>query len=170
MKIFGVISLICCAIILPITAHAQEWQGLRPLRSTRADVEKLLGKPQQRSPAFYRLKDKSILIGYNNISGCDDKDSSNWNVPKDTVITIAVTFFPQHWVKLSELKLDLSKFEKFSDEEFPGLFYYVSNEAGLNIATDDAVVSSIAYFPAKKDWHLMCREAAPNKRINRTRN
>ena len=167
MKILRLISLLCLAFISSGISFAQEWRGLKPLRSTRGDVEKLLGEPVQRSPALYLLKDKSILIGYAKISGCDDKELSSWNVPKDTVITIAVTFFPEHWVNLSELKLDLSKFEKFSDPEFAGLFSYVSNELGLKIATDDQVVSSIAYFPAKRNWHLMCHEGVPSKAIYR---
>jgi hypothetical protein len=51
--ILKAIGCICFALVLTGVSQAQEWRGISPIRSTRADVEQLLGKSDDRkSPSF----------------------------------------------------------------------------------------------------------------------
>jgi hypothetical protein len=78
-------------------------------------------------------------------------------VPQDTVLTIAVDYKPDSMPKLSEFKYDLSKFEKTSDPHVSGIIHYQSDEEGISFSVEGEFISNIAYYPAKKNWNLMCK-------------
>ena len=151
--ILKVATCICLMLILIEISQAQGWRRIVPLRSSRSDVEKLLGVARRGSVAFYSLKDKNILITYSDGLDCDEKGADEWNVPKDKVIGIAVTFLPKARVTLKDLKLDLGKFGKTSRGTQIG---YSSDELGLRLTVEGGLVQTLLSFPAKKDSHVMC--------------
>ena len=163
--ILKVATCICLMLILIEISQAQGWRRIVPLNSSRSDVEKLLGVAGRGSVTFYSLKDKNILITYSDGLDCDEKGGDQWNVPKDKVIGIAVTFLPKARVTLKDLKLDLRKFGKTSRGT---QVTYLSDELGLRLTIEGGLVQTLLSYPAKKDSHVMCPlKGASNKSFNR---
>jgi len=74
------------------TAHAKEWRGIVPLHSTRADVSRLLGKPNF-NYNLYEFGDERADILYAR-HACSEGGA--WNVAPDTVTEIHVVRKSRH--------------------------------------------------------------------------
>src|SRR3954454_8244071 len=94
-------TLIAWILIISIVglASAQEremeWMKLVPLKSTRDEVEKLIGKPEVSFPQYarYRTPDGDFYVWYST-GRCDFRvKDAQWRVPKDTVTTL---YFRSH--------------------------------------------------------------------------
>jgi hypothetical protein len=139
--------------------QANSWHGIVPLRSTRADVEKLLGPPTPDSKApyaaDYKTNNERVFVLYST-GPCNVEPSHGWNVPRGTVINITVE--PNIKPKFADLKIDESKYEKRRDPEILHAAYYTNEEEGVSITvnTDEGVVTAISYSPMSKDNHLRC--------------
>jgi hypothetical protein len=148
--------LVFLAVIQP---QANCWRGIAPLRSTRADVEKLLGRPVPESKALdaatYKTKSERVFVLYST-GACDVKPGNGWNVPRGTVISISVE--PNVKPKLTDLKLDESKYDKARDPEVLFITYYTNEEEGISIEvnTEEGTVTTFRYSPMSKDNHLRC--------------
>ena len=143
------LGLIFLTLILIHSAEAKDWRGIVPLRSTRADVERLLGQPEQGSGGVYQTGDESISVSYSE-KPCD----YGWQVPPGTVINISVR--PKNPPTLASLKLDERKYEKRNDPHAESLRYYVNPEEGINYTVDAGVVTGIEYYSSAKDNKLRC--------------
>ena len=77
-------------------------------------------------------------------------------MPPDTVLTITV--HPKPVPRLSDLRLDLSKFKKEQTGHIEKLVSYVSKEDGLSIEVDEErnIVLALEYSPAETDTRLRC--------------
>jgi hypothetical protein len=83
-------------------AAAQGWKGLVPLHSTRADVERALGKPTdpgKKGSAVYDLRGEVVLIFFSGGPPCGSPNV--WSVEEGTVVDITVT--PKRRSVLSEM-------------------------------------------------------------------
>jgi len=162
MKVLKIL-LACVSVIFcfAATAKAQGWRGIRPLHSTREDVERLIGPPMQPNGATYDLKGERVNIGYSDLR-CTKGWPYGWNVPARTVT--AITIYPQPRPKLAELPIDISKSKKYVDPS--GVIHYNNDDEGLSIAIDpnEYEVMVIEYYPAASDAHLQCPEAAERER------
>ena len=71
----------------PIPAN---WKGLTPLKSTRSDVEKILGKPRKvvPGPVIYENESERVDVAYAR-DRCESWNG-DWNMPTNTVIRIEV--------------------------------------------------------------------------------
>src|SRR5262245_27884407 len=92
---------------------AKEWRGITPLKSTRDDVERLLGKPNQLGR--YEIQNERVTFTYsegpcNDAFGTSAKANCECLVAKDTVLKIAVIF--DSAVKTSKLGIDKKKYER----------------------------------------------------------
>jgi hypothetical protein len=143
------------------TARAQGWRGIRPLHSTREEVERLIGPPMQPNRDTYDLKGERVNIGYSDLR-CTKGWPYGWNVPAQTVT--AITIYPQPRPKLAELPIDISKSKKYVDPS--GVIHYNNDDEGLSVAVDpnEYEVMVIEYYPAARDAHLQCPEAAERER------
>lgn len=151
-------------IVLPIVlicCQSNVWNGIVPLKSTRADVEKILGSPVPdsiaRDAAVYKTKTEKVFVLYST-GPCDTTPSNGWNLPELTVISIRV--YPVAEPKLEDLKLDFSKFERRIDPKILNLVYYANDRDGINISVDttDNTVTRIGYFPESKNNNLLCKK------------
>ena len=140
------------ALVVPL--QTQGWHGLVPLRSTRADVEQLLGPPLPGTKGSYKTERERVLILYSD-EPCGI-NSGGWNVPRDTVVSITVE--PYAKPKFVDIHLDESKYQKERDYHLRHIFYYGSKEEGISYEVDTAegVVNAIRYFPTVKDDYLLC--------------
>lgn len=159
-RIYSKVAITGFAILLLAanSTRAKEWRGIVPLHSTRADVERLLGSPtiERKDGAFYQLMSERVSIDYSR--GPCGVESSRWNVPLNTVISIWVTPKP-HSIRLADLKLDESRFQGVTNDHLPYIVSYVNEEEGISYEVDtsaDGMVTLIKYVPAAKDMYLRC--------------
>lgn len=159
MKVF----LTSASIILCLAAStkAQGWRGIRPLHSTREEVERLIGPPMQPKGITYDLKNERVSIVYADGS-CTNGWPYGWNVKRGTVI--GITIYPHPRPKLADLPIDISKSTKYVDPT--GVIHYTNNDEGLSVAVEaeDYEVRLIEYYPTGSDAHLRCPEAAARER------
>ncbi|MGI8731837.1 MAG: hypothetical protein ACR2LM_00850 [Pyrinomonadaceae bacterium] len=140
------------------------WRGITPLRSTRADVEKILGPATPYSKAAdaadYRTENERVFVLYST-GACDVNPSNGWSVARGTVISISVE--PNIKPKFADLQLDESKYEKVRDSEVLDLTYYTNEVKGISIEvnTAEGIVTTFRYSPMSKDNHLRCPTSTP---------
>lgn len=164
MKILQV-TFISLLIAVPMSAQAQSkgWRGIIPLRSTRADVIRLLGPPNL-DGRLYEIDNKTVHIDYSD--GPCQKGRSGWNVPRDTVVSISLA--PNQDLKFSDLHIDERKYKKSKDGELPDIFYYTNDAEGITIEVSEGEVRSIYYNPTSKDDHLRCPCPPPEASKHKT--
>lgn len=150
--------ILTCAVVLlaGAPARAKEWRRIVPLRTTRAQAERRLGKPRN---GFYELKAERAFIYF---SGERCAGGKGWDVPRDTVVRISVT--PKTELRLSALGLDMRRFEKSTDTEVTTHALYTDKEAGVTYEVyegggeDDGLILHINFDPATADdKRLRCR-------------
>jgi hypothetical protein len=137
--------------------NAKEWNGIVPLHSSRADVERILGKPQNPKCDIlcsYLQEEQNVVIQYTTARNC--KDGEVWNVPRNTVIYI--TLYPKKKPKLSDLKIDISKFKIVDDPEIKGSRYYIDEEEGFSFTATSKTIIDFTYEPSAKDEKLRCKK------------
>lgn len=142
-------------------ASAKSWHGITPLHSTRADVEKLWGKPLPPPPESgraYTLSDErsiyftdegEIYVLYARFTSECDK-----SVTPDTVLWLSLT--PRAKIQLSELRIDKAKFTTYDPARPKGSGYkaYTDESEGYSILTFKGLVEQIYYQPTLQDRKL----------------
>lgn len=147
----------CVLMIVGQNVTAKSWRGIVPLKSTRADVERLLGKPAE--SGLYQFRDERATIHYSDGS-CLRKDSCKCLVPKDTVLSVYVE--PVHR-SFSSLKIDKRKYTRGPIISGPPRFSYFNRVQGIIYTIDEAddEVIDIEYLQSTKDCqNIIKRNAA----------
>ena len=149
-------------LVFSSIGRSEVWNGIAPLKSTRADVEGLLGRNTNDSVVQYKLKNQKVLIWYATADGCSSSDNE-WNVPVNTVTSIHV-FLNQATV-LNKAPFDLTSFEKVrGDADLPNHYYYVNKQLGFGVETQKFadgrdMITGYLYGPSNADLRLRCRRA-----------
>ena len=148
-----------------VLSKAQGWRGIRPLHSTREEVERLIGPSREPKGITYDLKNERVTVVYSE-GNCTNGWPYGWNVKPGTVI--GITVYPQPRPKLAELQIDISKSKTYVDPS--GVIHYNNDDEGLSVAVDPKQyeVRVIEYYPAASDAHLRCPEAAARERDKAT--
>ena len=142
---------------------AKEWRGLVPMRSTRADVERILGKPSDPRMGVtrsYSLHDgRSIYfsdygeayIVFAKMQEVMGHRSCLESVAADTVLMIQVT--PIIEQSVNQFISDTKNFRTFDPSEPPGIGYlgYVDEEGGFVLQTFKGIVRKLVYLPSRND-------------------
>ena len=161
------LQIIFSTILFCNVPSVQGWNGITPLHSVRADVERLLGPPSApcKNHCKYETKTEVVFVGYSG-EPCTNNDENRWRVPPDTVISVTVNL--ERTPKFSSLKLNPRKFTKTKDPELSGYTSYSSEELGVNYSVDnDGQVYSMHWFPTAKDEKaLKCSESEPTYRLD----
>jgi hypothetical protein len=144
-----------------LTVKCQDWRQIVPLKSTRAEVERLLGSTTGAYFARYELKEGSLFVEYSS-GPCKPERKGGWILPKDVIIM--VNFTPKHRTRIDTLKLDPKKFKIIVDDHVIGALYYVNDEEGTTYAVQNGKIEFIEHHPAKKDEHLYCGDPADPSR------
>lgn len=143
------------------SVQEKTWQNIIPLHSTRKDVERLIGSPQQTKgvAATFELKDGRLRVFYSDGS-CKRRNTNDWNVPAETVVSL--TFEPRSELLIADLKLDMTKYKRDNDPHLRTAIHYYNRQAGIRISTrlekEGEDIQSITYEPAEKDFHLRCEQ------------
>ena len=133
-----------------------------PLKSTWAQVERLLGTATEAYFADYELKQGSLFIEYSS-GPCRPERKGGWNVPRDVVIML--DFTPKHKTRIADLKLDPKKFRKIVGDHVIGVLYYVNDEEGITYAVQGGRIDFVEYGPTRKDEHLYCGDPPDTKQL-----
>ena len=141
------------AVVNPQESAAQSWKGIVPLRSTRADVTRILGAPTNDSDgvSFFSLRDAVVVVHYQTAACDKDQFGFGWNVPAGTVTDIGVV--PKTTID-KELFTREGKFEKRS--VVPALVYYIDRTSGLTVETYKDKVSLLTYSPTEAQENMRC--------------
>lgn len=141
-------------LVIAIDSRAAPWRGIFPLKSTRADVERLLGKPidnESRFLAHYQFVNERATISY-----ATDYDLAECKGPccplrRDIVTHIDVESIAKH--TFSSLAIDKSKFESFPLVEDTNVRIYDDHEAGVEywVSMKDDALLSIRYLASAKE-------------------
>lgn len=129
------------------------WRGIVPLHSTRADVERLLGKPNTKL-AFYDDEEGRAHIIYQSRS-CEENKGEGWNVPLDTVVSIRIDFANTDRA-ISDFPIDLTRYEKRGGGHVPGVVYYTNRDEGISYETSYGKVRAVEYGGTTANAHLRC--------------
>jgi hypothetical protein len=164
MKVAGLILACACAVLSAAapaqTRRAAGWRRIVPAQSKRADVLRRLGKPASGSTSYssYEFEDEYARIFYADGKRC--AAGGGWNVPAGTVLSIVVT--PRTELRVSDLRLDLSKLEKEAAGDTPSHANYEDAAAGVTYevfdkpGADYGRVLSITHSPAARYKRLRC--------------
>lgn len=145
--------LFCLGLLMSVTGRAQEWRKIVPLKSTRADVERLLGPQEKSFAVVYELGDGALFIEYSS-GPCRKDRKGGWNIPEDVVISFS--FSPIDKPHVSALKLNRSRFRRVVDTHTGGIIYYVNEKDGVMYEVQRGIVISVEYYPPKRYDHLHC--------------
>jgi hypothetical protein len=149
---FGVMLL----LILPSqlgAAQSNSWRGLIPLKSTRADVERLLGKQvDTRFQIEYKdpISDDIVKASFAK-TRCDH----GWDVPSGTLLELSVSSKADSGRRIDGIGIDKDKLYVTTDDAFfstwtdptNGLAYYTSPDIGL---------LERRFIPKRTDNNLRC--------------
>jgi hypothetical protein len=147
------ITLVCLLIVLcEFVVSGKEWRSIVPLKSTRADVERILGAPQKTSfsSAYYSLPGEIVVVDYQ-VGKCEDHCGLGWNVREGTVVAVGVIPKGNH---RKEEYLTAGNFNV--SNESTGLVYYTNAAEGLSIETYKSVVTLVDYYPSASEETLRC--------------
>jgi hypothetical protein len=155
MSRFLFIMAMLLSACLPLVAQGKGWRGIVPLRSTRADVERLLGPGNN---GHYQFDAERVHVNY--LEGkCNPVNGCLCLVPKGTVISIYVQLEIE--MRFSGLNIDKKKYEKFVSPKDPNVATYSNDKEGIiytvNEENDD--VTAIEYRPTAKDCQDVMRRA-----------
>jgi hypothetical protein len=166
-------ALILIFLTANVAAQGQPnaWKGIVPLKSTREDVEKILGPPITRSyqkhSGSYSTESGRVFVLFST-GPCSTKPNRGWDVPELTVISVSVT--PQPEPDFDESQLDLKVFEKRPDPEILSLVAYTNSRDGVSISVNSwsKVVEAYHYFPEEEFDHLKCTAPSAENRPETT--
>ena len=153
-----ILSILIFATTVFVHGQSNSWKNLTPLFSTRADVEKLLGKHKEDkySCCKYETPNEYVFVEY-----LTDKCKEGWNVPKDTVLSLRVSSSSDVGKSFEDLKLDKNSFSFTGDDAFYGT--WTNAEQGLQyyFSNINRELQSITYLPKKSDNNLRCNGFPP---------
>lgn len=162
MKTQNTILFLCGLILIAVpSASAQEWRKIVPLKSTRADVERLLGPNDKSYGVDYELTDGVVSIEYSS-GPCRKERQGGWNVPEGVVVSYS--FSAKNKQRETDLKLNRKKFRRVIDTHTGGVTYYINDKDGITYEIQQGQVDGIEYYPPKRYEHLYCGDPADEKR------
>lgn len=147
-------------LIFTQTPSTTDWRGLSPLKSTRMDVERTLGPPDEKidnQQMTYYLPDIVVFFEFSSNPKCGQKlPYTSWDVTSDTVTGINITLRRQPLVE--ETGIDLTKFKKIKgDYDLVGHYYYSNSEDGFAIEVGgNNHVMGYLFSPGSKHKKLLC--------------
>ena len=155
MKLITVLANLAIMVPLAFSQSSTGWRGLVPLRSTRAQVEQLLGTMNTRCQC-YSTETETVHVEYAN--GPCKGDLAGWNVPADTVLSLQIS--PKNPISFSEMKVAKEEFVRTVDDA--NFSYYGNGEKGLRYSVSwDGKLESIWYGPSIKDNNMRCAGFPP---------
>lgn len=152
LKIFFYCLLICFVFLTNISnIRAQEgWRGIIPLVSTRDEVEKKIGKPNENG--FYEFDEGRVFITYVEVN-CDKIIRCDCLVPFGTVQHIRISIY--YDLSVEDLGLNSKKYKKTRNTHTPDVYTYSNHKTGIVYSVQDGMVDSISYYETEKTCQVL---------------
>ena len=159
LKVLNILVMLLTLTLTAVEADAKGWRGIVPLKSTRADVERLLGLPGKHGR--YEFENERAYIEYAGTGPCAPENACLCTFSEDTVLSIHVELEVE--MRFSTQKLDKKKYKKFVSPQDRTVASYSNRKEGIIYTVDEEHddVTDIQYLPTTKD----CEQAL--KRQNR---
>lgn len=132
------------------------WKGLRPIRSNKAAVEKILGQGKVDNQGSVRYVNEEVVVQINYSPGQCKASAlglGKYDVPENVVIDYVVHF--KNEVKLSEIDFHRDKYYKDTSGDVLNFFDFVNSSDGITISVttlgNDEYVRKVAFRPSKED-------------------
>lgn len=153
------IILVVCVVLMSInSASAKSWRGIEPLHSTRADVQRLLGRPtNDKNPYIwiYDFPEERAFIQFSWGEPCEEGLPYGVKLPEGIVLEIVTD--PRVEKKMEEVLTPGKEYEEVHAAHTEHIYYFDSVE-GLRFTVWKGLVQRIAYFPTAKDKDYSCGE------------
>lgn len=155
------LRMLCTALFImcvTVGLQAKEWRRITPLKSTRADVERLLGKENEFKR--YQFENERAYIFYST-KPCGMMDATEVTqkcrcfIPEGAVVSIHVTV--EETRKFSALKLGGREFQK--EFVLPGVYDYSDLTEGVRYTVDERTdqITHIDYLPSAEDCEALVK-------------
>ena len=136
-----------------------DWRGLSPLKSTRMDVERTLGPPDQNTDKqrlTYRFPDMVVYFYFTSNPNCQEQlPYTSWNVTSDTLTGIDVSLRPSPLV--ADTGIDLTKYKKIKgDFDLVDRYIYLNADNSFAIEVGNDYLAGYHYQPGSKHKDLRC--------------
>jgi len=136
-------------------------QKILLLQSTRADVEKVLGKPSsgQDYLVTYNLNDGILYLEYNLFDHCKPRDGVNADLSVAEWTVTEVEFLPNRKTTVASLHLNLKHLRMAHlSPETPQLLSYIDDKEGIEYTVNESshTLNSVRYFPGSRHDALRC--------------
>ena len=155
MKVETLLACIATTASLTVSLQSDGWRGIVPLRSSRTQVEQVLGRFGTRCKC-YSTETETVRVKY--ASGPCKGDLAGWNVPQGTVLSLQI--YPKNPMSFSEMRVAKEEFVKTVDDAT--FTHYGNGEKGLRYSVSwDGTLESIWYGPSVKDNNLRCAGFPP---------
>jgi hypothetical protein len=160
MTVFIMLITLYTMFYQQVHVQTDGWRGVVPLRSTRKDIERLIGPAYDATKSLYKTDQENVSVRYSE-GPC--VGSTSWKVPPDTVLDITITPRPYGKIRLADLDIDRNKFNREDDHELLNYYNLINEEAGITIyaykdrATGEDRITGINYKPAARDKNLRCK-------------
>jgi hypothetical protein len=139
--------LLACVLLFSVGAvSAKPWRGIVPLRSTRAEVQKLLGSEVDEGLG-YDFEDEHVAITYAS-KKCEADLPGGWSVQPNTVVEIQVLSTKGR--VMADLPVRWQELEPTYSVQSTQITYLDARE-GVRYATDNGLVSAITYIGSEED-------------------
>ena len=125
--------------------EAEEWRGLTPLKSTRADVVKIFNEcNDQGETCEFAIENEEITIEFADTQNCG-------GVPAGTVLSIQRDLKKE--TTLEALGFEKRRFKSFDPSSPPKLGYraFIDEQAGLLVKSLHGQIFQINYIAAEKE-------------------
>jgi hypothetical protein len=156
MKLY--LPLLCIIFIFVQTVTGQEWKNIIPLKTTKAEIEKILGLPIEKVKYgeygfTYTSAEGKINVFY--ASERCKGEIRGWNVETDTVLTF--TLFPKdsRMINYREIRERTQDFILILSDTLANSF--IDPEKGTDYVFSDGELVSITIAPKSSDNHLRCK-------------
>ena len=116
------------------------------MHSTRSDVEKLLGEPNEEDGGYLFENERAAIIYAG--QRCQEDLPGGWNVPQNTVVEIQVS--PIKDVALADLAINWQALEQIYSVRTARIDYLDAKQ-GIRYATEGGLVRSITYLASEED-------------------
>jgi hypothetical protein len=144
-----------------VTAFGQkadeDWKQIVVMKSTKQDVERLLGSPRpginsDDYMSFYSAKNGGVTVFYS-LGLCEPGERAGWNFEKGIVTELE--FYPYQPLPFKSLNIDRKKFKKDFAGDTDDLSY-TNKEDGIEYMVREDKVTMIGYFPGTRFNDLEC--------------
>lgn len=143
-------------------AAGAKWKQIVLLKSTRAEVEKLMGISADRGYfANYAIEEGTLVIEYSR-GRCKPPVGIDWNVAADTVINVEYVPFRKQ-PRFSSLKIDLTRFKKRPPALHTSEVCYYNDDEGVEYTVNDDYLESVKFYPANRYASLSCGKLSQSK-------